>query len=97
MRNAIPVEDLLFLLSSDAVVLVQEVKERALGLFEGGIGAGLEVTKVREDALLELLRVLHRPSECLESKGEAADNVGAGDMKKIVPTGVNDQQISCRE
>lgn len=92
MRNAVPVEDLLFLLGSDAVVLVQEVEERALGLFEGGIGAGLEVTKVREDALLELLRVLHRTSECLESKGEAADDVGARDMEEIIPTGVNNQQ-----
>jgi hypothetical protein len=39
MWHAVPVEDLLLLLGSDAVVLVEEVKEGALGLFQRGIGS----------------------------------------------------------
>lgn len=41
MGNAIPVKDFLLLLGTNAVVLVEEVEELALGLFERGIGAGL--------------------------------------------------------
>ena len=69
MRHAVPVEDLLLLLCSYAVVLVQEVEESALGFFERGIGTRLQVSQIGEDALLELLRVLHWTSECLESEG----------------------------
>lgn len=46
MRNTVPVEDLLLLLRADAVVLEEEVEEGALGFFERGIGASLEVAKV---------------------------------------------------
>jgi len=46
MRDAVPVEDFLLLLSSNAVVLVEEVEERALWLFKRSIGAGLEVSQI---------------------------------------------------
>lgn len=82
---AVPVEDLLLLLRADAVVLVEEVKEAALGLLKGRVGAGLEVAQVGEDALLELLRVLHGPAEGLEAEGEASYDVGAGDVEEVVP------------
>lgn len=88
--HAVPVKDFLLLLGADAVVLVQEVEELALGLFEGGIGAGLEVSEVGEDALFELLGVLYGAAESLESEGEAADNVGAGDVEEGVPQNTRD-------
>ena len=44
--HAVPVKNLLLLLCPDAVVLVEEIEERALGLFERGVGAGLEVSQV---------------------------------------------------
>lgn len=68
MGDAVPVEYFLFLLGSDAVVLVEEVKERALGLLERRIGSRLEIAQIGEDAFLEFLRVLHRPAEGLESE-----------------------------
>ena len=55
MWHAIPVEDLLLLLCSNAVVLVQEIQEATLWLFERGISARLQVSQVRKDTLLELL------------------------------------------
>lgn len=55
MWHAIPIEHLLFFLSSYAIVLVHEVEERALGLFKGCIGARLQVAQVRENPFLELL------------------------------------------
>ncbi len=68
MWHAIPIEDLLFLLRSYAVVLVHEVEERALWLLKGCIGARLQVAQIREYPFLELLRVLHRSSEGLKPK-----------------------------
>lgn len=86
---AVPVENLLLLLCADAVVLVQEVKEATLWLFEGGIGAGLEISEIGKDALLKLLRVLHWSSKGLKSEGKASNNVGAGNVKEIVPAEVS--------
>jgi hypothetical protein len=53
--NAVPVKHLLFLLRANAVVFVQEVQERALGLLEGCIGAGFEISQVGEDTLFKFL------------------------------------------
>lgn len=83
--HAVPVEDLLLLLGPDAVVLVEEVQEAALGLFQRGIGAGLQVSQIGEDALLELLGVLDGAAEGLEAEGQASHDVGAGDVEEIVP------------
>lgn len=91
MRHAVPIEYLLFLLSADAVVLVQEVEEWALGFFERGIGSGLEVSQIREDTLLELLRVFDRATEGLESKGQASHDIRARDVKEVVP--VTNQRV----
>ena len=85
MWNAVPIEDLLLLLCSNAVVLVHEVEERTLWLLEGRVCSRLQIAKVGENALLELLRVLDRPSECLESEGEASHDICAGDVEEIVP------------
>ena len=68
MRYAVPVEHLLLLLRSNAIVLVHEVEEGAFWLLERRIGARLEVAQIREDAFLELLRVLHRSSKGLEAE-----------------------------
>ena len=81
MGNAVPVEDLLLLLRSDTVVLVEEVQERTLGFLEGRIGAGLEVTEIREDALFKFLGVPDRASKSLKSKGQASDDIRSRDMK----------------
>lgn len=75
MRYAVPVEDLLLLLSADAVVLVQEVEEGAFRLFQRSVSARLEVSQVREDALFKLLRVLDRATKCLEAERQASYNV----------------------
>jgi hypothetical protein len=82
---AVPVEYLLLLLCPNAVVLVQEIQETTLGLFEGGIGAGLEISQIREDSLLKLLGVLYWTPKCLETKGKTSYNIGTRDVKKIVP------------
>ena len=85
MRHAIPVEDFLLLLCPDAIVLVQKVQERTLGFFKGCIGSRLEVSQIGENALLELLRVLHWASKGLETERETPDNIGARDVEKVVP------------
>ena len=85
MRNAVPVKDLLLLLRADAVALVEKVEECALGLLERSVRAGLEVAKIGKDTLLELFGVFYRSAEGLESKGQAADDVGAGDVEEVVP------------
>jgi hypothetical protein len=66
--NAVPVEDLLLLLRSNAVVLVEEVKERALRLLQRRVGSRFQVSKIGEDALFELLRVLDWAAKGLESE-----------------------------
>lgn len=82
---AVPVEHLLLLLSSDAVVLVQEVKECALRFLQCRIGAGFEIAQIGENAFFELLRVLHRTTERLESKREASDDVCTGNVEEVAP------------
>lgn len=85
VRYTVPVEDLLLLLSANAVVLVQKVKKRALGLLQRSISTRLEVSQVGEDAFLELLRVLDRTAKSLEAEGQASYNISTGDVEKIVP------------
>ncbi len=85
MWYAVPIKNFLLLLCSNAVVLVKEIKESTLGLFQGGVGARLQVSQVGEDTLLEFLRVLHGSAEGLESKGKASYNIRAGDVKEVVP------------
>jgi hypothetical protein len=85
MRHAIPVENLLLLLGTDAVVLVQEVQERTLGLLQGRIGPGLEISQVRENALLKFLGVLDRAAKGLESEGEASHDIGSGNVEEVAP------------
>ncbi|KAI6755136.1 hypothetical protein HG531_004242 [Fusarium graminearum] len=85
MGDAVPVKDFLLLLSSDAVVLVKEVEEGALGLLQRSISSRLEVPQVREDTLLEFLRVLDRSAESLESEGQASHDVGARNVEEVVP------------
>ena len=85
MGNAVPVEYLLLFLGPDTVVLVQKVQKGTLGLFERCVGTRLQVAQIGKDALLEFLRVLHRSPERLKSEGETSDNVGAGDVKEVIP------------
>lgn len=81
MGHAVPVEYLLLLLRADAIVFVHKVKESALGLFEGRIGARFEVAQIREDALFEFLRVLDRSPKGLEPEGQASYDVSPGNVK----------------
>ena len=85
MWYTVPVENLLLLLCSNAVVLVKEIQKSTLGFLKGGVGARLQVSQVGEDTLLEFLRVLHGSAEGLESKGKASYNIRAGDVKEVVP------------
>ena len=86
MRNAVPVEDLLLLLSSNAIVLVQEIEERTLGLFQRSICTRFEVSQVGKYAFFKLLGVLHWATKGLEAKGEASNDIGARNVEKVVPT-----------
>ena len=85
MRYAVPVKHLLLLLGPNTVVLVQEVQEWALWILQHRVYAGLEISQVRENALLKLLRVLHRTSKGLESKCETSNNIGTGDVEEAAP------------
>ena len=85
MGDTVPVKDLLLLLSANAVVLVEEVKEGALGLLQRSISARLEVSQVRKDTFLELLGVLDRSAKGLETEGQASHNVCARNVEKVVP------------
>lgn len=85
MRNAVPVEHLLFLLSPNAVVLVHEIQERAFGLLQGRIGASFEISQIRENSFLEFFRVLDGAAKCLESKSETSYNVSTRDMEEVAP------------
>lgn len=90
MRNAVPVKDLLLLLGTDAVVLVEKVEELALGLFQRGISAGLEISQIGENALLELFGVFYRTAKGLESERQTSDDVSAGDVEESVPKNAGD-------
>ena len=85
MRNTVPVEDLLLLLCPDAVVLVQEVQEGALGLLERGIRTRLEISQVRENTLFKFLGVFNWATESLESERQASDNISTRNVKKVIP------------
>jgi hypothetical protein len=85
MGDTIPVKDFLLLLRPNAIVLVQEVKETTLWLFQGGISARFQVSQIRKDTLLEFLRVLHGATKCLESKRKTSDNIRARNVKEIIP------------
>ena len=85
MRNAVPIEYLLLLLRPNTVILVQEIEESTLGLFQRRICAGFEIAQVGENTLFELLRVLYGAAECLESKGQASHNIRTGDVKEVAP------------
>lgn len=85
MWYTVPIKDLLLLLRTNAVVLVQKIQKRTFRLFERSISTRLEVSQVREDALLKLLRVLDRPTKGLEAEGQTSYNVGARDVKEVIP------------
>lgn len=77
MRNAVPVENLLLFLGSDAIVFVQKIEERTLGLFQRSICTGFEVSQVREDAFFEFLGVLDWSSKGLEAEGKTSYDISA--------------------
>ena len=85
MRHAVPVEHFLLFLCSDAIVLVHEVQEWTLRLFERCIGPRFQIAQIGEYSLLEFLGILDWTAEGLEAKGETAHDVCARDMKEIVP------------
>ena len=83
--NTVPVEHLLLLLCANAIVLVHEVQEWTLWLFQRCICARFQVSQIREYAFLKLLRVLDWSPKSLKAEGQAAHNVGTRDVKEIVP------------
>ena len=85
MRHAVPVEDFLLLLCSNAIVLVQKVQEGTLRLFERCISTRFQVAQVRKYSLFEFLRVLDRSTKSLEPEGKTSHDIRSRDMKKIVP------------
>lgn len=85
MRDTVPVKDFLLLLCANAVVLVQEIKKRALWLLERGVCAGFEITKVGKDAFFEFLGILDRSAKSLEAESQTSDNISAGNVKEIIP------------
>lgn len=86
MRYAIPVKDLLLLLCPNAVVFIQEIKKGALGLLQRRVGSRLEISKIGENTLFELLGILHWATESLESERQTSDNIRSGNMKEVAPT-----------
>ena len=85
MRYAVPVKHLLLFLSSDAVVLVQEIEEGTLGLFQRSIRTGFEVSQVGEDAFFKLFGVFDRSTEGLKAERKASYDVSARNVEKVVP------------
>lgn len=83
--DTVPVKDLLLLLCSDAVVLVEKVEEGALWLLQRSVGSRLEISQVGEDALLKLLGVFDRTAKSLESERQASHDICTRNVKKIVP------------
>ncbi len=85
MRNAVPIEHLLLFLSSDTIILVEEIKERTLGLLQRRICAGLEISQVGEDAFFEFLGILYWSTKGLKAEREASDDICAGNVEEVVP------------
>jgi hypothetical protein len=85
MWHAVPVENLLLLLCSNAVVFIEKIEKGALGFFECRIGASFQISEIREDTLLKLLRVFDWTAKGLKSEGQASDDISAGDVEQIVP------------
>lgn len=85
MRYAIPVKDFLLLLCPNAVVFIQEIKKGALGLLQRRVGSRLEISKIGENTLFELLGILHWATEGLESERQTSDNIRSGDVKEVAP------------
>jgi len=46
VRHAVPIKDLLLLLSANAVVLIQEVQEGAFGFLERSVSSRFEIAKI---------------------------------------------------
>ena len=83
--ECIPVKDLLLLLRTDALVLEQQIQERAFGFLQARVDARLEIPQIGEDALLELLHVAHRATERLEAKHQRPNDIGTGDVVEAAP------------
>ena len=85
MRDGEPIKDFLFLLRSDAVVLVEEVEELGFGFFEGSVGAGLEISKIREYSFFKFFGVDDGTTEGEEPIGQRSNDVCACDVEEVVP------------
>ena len=81
MGDGKPVKDFLFLLGSNAVVLVEEVEELGLWFFQRSVCAGFEVTEIGEDALFEFLCIRNRATKGEKAVCQGPYNIGSCDMK----------------
>jgi hypothetical protein len=54
-------------------------------LFETGVGTGLEITEVAEDALFEFFHINDGATESFEAEDEGTDDISSGDMIEARP------------
>lgn len=85
VRHGEPIEHLLLLLGSYAVVLIEEVEKLGLRFFQRSVGAGFQISQIREDALFELFGIDDGTAERLKAICQGPYDIGAGDMKEIIP------------
>jgi hypothetical protein len=75
----------LFLLGSNAIVLVKEIKECTLWFFQRRIRTGFKVSQVGEDAFFELFRILDRSPERLKAERKASNDIRTRYVEEIIP------------
>ena len=85
MRDGEPIEYLLLLLGSDAVVFIEEVEKLGLRFFQRSVSARFQISQIRKDALFELFGVDDGTAKRLKAICQGPYDIGAGDMKEIIP------------
>lgn len=85
MRYGEPIEDLLFLLSSNAVVFIKEIKELGFRFFQRGVGSRLEISEVGENSLFKLFGVCDGSAKGKKPICQRANYICSCDMEKIIP------------
>jgi hypothetical protein len=65
-------------------------KSTHLWLFKTGVGTGLEITEVAEDALFEFFHINDGATESLKAEDKGADNISPGDMIEARPEDAGD-------
>jgi hypothetical protein len=90
MWDGKPVENFLFFLCPNTLILEEQVKEGRLWLFERGVVARFEISEVTKYTLLKLFHIPNGTRKSLETKDESANNIGSGDMIEAGPENTRD-------